>query len=147
VPGGRNGEGVSFRHAVELLRADVPADPASHPVKTSTVRKLPPPVDRDAGDAAMLEQVVSFYHETLKQSPEALAYLKKRGLTNPEIVSRFRLGFANRTLGAAAAEEEPKSGRRDADATREARHHPRVGTRALQRLDRDSGLRRRRAGG
>ena len=57
-------EGVSFRHAVELLRAEVPADPASHPVKSSTVRKLPAPVDRDAGDTAMLEQVAGFYHET-----------------------------------------------------------------------------------
>src|ERR1019366_3070717 len=50
-------EGVSFRHAVELLRADVPASAVSGPVKVSTVRKLPPPVERDAGDAAMLEQV------------------------------------------------------------------------------------------
>jgi hypothetical protein len=53
-------EGVSFRHAVELLRADVPVVAASHSIKTSTVRKLPPPVDRDAGNAAMLEQVVGF---------------------------------------------------------------------------------------
>jgi DNA primase len=103
-------EGVSFRHAVELLRADVPSSPASGSVKESTVRKLPPPVDRDAGDAAMLEQVVGFYHETLKQSPEALAYLAKRGLTNPEIVTRFRLGFANRTLGLRLPKKNRKAG-------------------------------------
>ena len=59
---------------------------ASGPVKESTIRKLPPPVDRNAGDAATLEQVLGFYHETLKQSPEALAYLEKRGLAHPEIV-------------------------------------------------------------
>jgi DNA primase len=52
-------EGVSFRHAVELLRADVPVDSSAPPVKTSTVRKLPPPVDRTADDAGALEQVVS----------------------------------------------------------------------------------------
>ena len=103
-------EGVSFRHAVELLRADVPALAASGSVKESTVRKLPPPVDRDAGDAAMLEQVVSYYHETLKQSPEALAYLEKRGLSHPEIVSRFRLGFANRTLGLRLPKKNRKAG-------------------------------------
>src|SRR5882757_7053523 len=56
-------EGVSFRHAVELLRENVPVG-ESHAVKTSTVRKLPPPVDRAAGDAEMLEQVVAYYHET-----------------------------------------------------------------------------------
>src|SRR5579863_1168208 len=110
-------EGVSFRHAVELLRADssslaagAPSLAASGSVKVSTVRKLPPPVDRDAGDAAMLEQVVSYYHETLKQSPEALAYLAKRGLAHPEIVSRFRLGFANRTLGLRLPAKNRKTG-------------------------------------
>src|SRR5215469_1726337 len=51
-------EGVSFRHAVELLRADVPAGDAA-PVKVSTVRRLPAPVDRTVNDAGALEQVVS----------------------------------------------------------------------------------------
>jgi DNA primase len=103
-------EGVSFRHAVELLRADVPSLAAVGSVKVSTVRKLPAPVDRDAGDAAMLDQVAGFYHETLKQSPEALAYLEKRGLTHPEIVSHFRLGFANRTLGLRLPKKNRKAG-------------------------------------
>ena len=69
--------GVSFRHAVELLREGIPhlAAAAGAPVKQSTVRKLPPPVAPDADDRALLTQVVGYYHETLKQSPEALAYL------------------------------------------------------------------------
>ena len=92
-------EGVSFRHAVELLRTDMPVEPCSHPVKTSTVRRLPAPVDRAADDAEMLEQVVAYYHETLQQSPEALRYLESRGLAHPEMISEFRLGYANRTLG------------------------------------------------
>ena len=102
-------EGVSFRHAVELLRADVPGG-ESQPVKTSTVRKLPPPVDRSADDAAMLEQVVAYYHETLKQSPEALKYLAARGLTNPEMIDTFRLGYANRTLGLRLPAKNRKTG-------------------------------------
>jgi DNA primase catalytic core len=102
-------EGVSFRHAVELLRADVPVG-AGAPIKTSTVRKLPAPVDRGVDDAAMLEQVVSFYHETLKQSPEALGYLAKRGLNHPEMIEHFRLGFANRTLGLRLPPKNRKAG-------------------------------------
>ena len=102
-------EGVSFRHAVELLRADVPVG-ESPVVKVATVRKLPPPVDREVDDAAMLEQVVSFYHETLKQSPEALRYLEARGLTNPELVDTFRLGYANRTLGLRLPPKNRKTG-------------------------------------
>ena len=95
-------EGVSFRHAVELLRADLPslaAPSSSRPVKTSTVQKLPGLVDSDADDQALLRQVVDYYHATLKESPEALAYLQSRGLDDGEMIDRFRLGFANRTLG------------------------------------------------
>jgi DNA primase catalytic core len=93
--------GISFRHAVELLREDhlpLVADPVQ-PVKHGTVRKLPPPVARDADDRELLLQVVSYYSETLKQSPEAMRYLESRGLQSSEIIDRFRLGFANRTLG------------------------------------------------
>ena len=93
--------GISFRHAVEMLRQDyLPLAAASiQPVKHGTVRKLPPPVARDADDRELLLQVVGYYSETLKQSPEAMRYLESRGLKSPEIIDRFRLGFANRTLG------------------------------------------------
>ena len=43
--------------------------------------------------------MVDYYHATLKESPEALGYLESRGLVHPEVVDRFQLGFANRTLG------------------------------------------------
>ena len=92
-------EGVSFRHAVELLQSGQGTAAGGQVVKHSTVRKLPPPIERDADDAKLLMQVVGFYHETLKQSPDALAYLEKRGLKHPEMIERFKLGFANRTLG------------------------------------------------
>lgn len=102
-------EGVSFRHAVELLQADVPVT-AGAAVKVSTVRKLAAPVDGSLDDAGALEQVAGFYHETLKQSPEGLAYLEKRGLTHAEVVSHFRLGFANRTLGLRLPAKNRKAG-------------------------------------
>ena len=61
--------------------------------------KLPPLIEHTADDKKLLEIVVSYYHETLKQSPEAQQYLVKRGLQSAEMVEQFRLGFANRTLG------------------------------------------------
>ena len=108
-------QGVSFRHAVELLREGISplaaaAAGAVTPVKQSTVRKLPPPVTPDADDRALLKQVVGYYHDTLKQSPEALAYLQTRGLNHPEMIDRFKLGFANRTLGLRLPEKNRKSG-------------------------------------
>jgi DNA primase catalytic core len=105
-------QGVSFRHAVELLRADYfPLDAAPvQPVKQSTVPKLPPPVARDADDRALLLQAVDYYSRTLKQSPEALKYLASRGLQSSEIIDRFRLGFANRTLGYGLEEKNRVAG-------------------------------------
>lgn len=94
--------GVSFRHAVELLKSDssLAASPAGEsPVKRSIVRSLPPPVVFDADDQDLLNQTVDYYHQTLLNSPEALAYLKQRGLDHPDLISRFKLGYANRSLG------------------------------------------------
>ncbi|MBI5437967.1 MAG: toprim domain-containing protein [Nitrosomonadales bacterium] len=92
--------GVSFRHAVELLRDGVSSLAAgSGAVKRTTVRALDAPVALDADDQALLDQVIGYYHETLKTSPEALAYLKSRGIDSTEAIEHFKLGFANRTLG------------------------------------------------
>lgn len=98
--------GVSFRHAVELLREGLSHFPhpgtraaGSEPVKRTTVRALEAPVQFDADDQALLNQTIGFYHETLKQSPEALAYLQARGLAVTEAVEHFKLGYADRTLG------------------------------------------------
>jgi DNA primase len=93
-------EGVSFRHAVELLRKDFPsfvAEGAVRPAKSA--QKLPRMLTRDASDDELLVRVANYYHATLKESPEALAYLAARGLSHPELVDHFRLGFSNRTLG------------------------------------------------
>ena len=90
--------GVSFRHAVELLRADSTlAAGVGAPVKLA--RKLPAPIAPSAADGELLNKVVDFYHQTLQESPDALAYLARRGLSDPELIVRFKLGYANRTLG------------------------------------------------
>jgi DNA primase catalytic core len=91
-------EGVSFRHAVELLRENAPLSSAGT-VKTSTVRRLPSPVDAEADDATILGQIATFYHGTLLASPDALAYLDNRGIRDDEAITRFQLGLADRSLG------------------------------------------------
>ena len=92
-------EGVSFRHAVDLLRG--PESALGHSVRRvnrSVVPKLEPALDEEADDRELLNQVVDFYHNALKESPEALDYLQSRGLQSMELIDRFKLGFANRTL-------------------------------------------------
>ena len=97
-------EGASFRYAVELLRAGLPslaAEPPAKrpPPKLGSVRKLPVVGARSADNAALLLDVVGYYHQTLLESAEALEYLGERGIRNEEAIRHFRLGFANRTLG------------------------------------------------
>ncbi len=95
-------EGLSFRHAVEVLRGgaieDVGARKGPLPER-GTVRKLALLAERSADRSELLERVVAVYNATLKENPEALAYLKARGLGHPEMLERFKLGYANRTLG------------------------------------------------
>lgn len=107
--------GVSFRHAVELLREGLPAVSSlaaeGEPVKRSKLRALAAPVAFDADDARLLADTVAYYHERLKQSPEALAYLERRGIASAEAIDRFRLGFADRSLGLRLPDKQRKDGR------------------------------------
>ena len=104
--------GISFRYAVELLRADHGSlvAGAGRVVRKDTTTKLSAPVKVEADDQEALRQVVDYYHETLKESPEALAYLESRGLTNPEMLDTFKLGFSNRTLGYRLPDKNRKAG-------------------------------------
>jgi len=116
-------EGVTFRHAVEILRADYPTalppgspgsgarDPAPPP-RRSTALKLPALVEDDdeISDDELRGVVAGYYHETLKQSPEALEYLESRGLRSAEMVERFKLGYSNRTLGYRLPQRNRKNG-------------------------------------
>jgi DNA primase catalytic core len=110
---------VSFRHACELLaKQQHPALAAASSTSTaSTAVKLSQGKLRtaqsfslDAGDQALLNQVIEFYHTTLKSSPEALEYLEKRGLGSMELIEHFRLGYANRTLAYRLAPKQYKAG-------------------------------------
>ena len=97
---------VSFRHAVELLQKDAPL--ASDAVEGRVavdgaprrVSKQRPGADLAAreDDQALTDAIVGIYHENLRQRPEVQAYLARRGLDDPELIARFRLGFADRTL-------------------------------------------------
>ena len=106
-------EGVSFRHAVELLRREhfpLAARPGAKPPQRSSTPKLPAPVSQDGDDRALLLQVTHYYHEALKNSPDALKYLQGRGLTSSEMIEQFQLGFANRTLGYGLPEKNRVAG-------------------------------------
>ena len=107
-------KGVGFRHAVEILKDDssLAATAANTtPVKQATVPTLETPIDTDAEDQQVLQQTLDYYHHTLKQSPEALAYLQQRGLDDAELINHFKLGYANRTLGLRLPNKQRKAGK------------------------------------
>jgi DNA primase catalytic core len=99
-------KGVSFRHAVELLRNGG----ALTAPRARGARMLPAAVELDAGDQALMDQAIRYYQERLKQTPEALAYLARRGLDDAELIERHRIGFADRTLGLRLPEKTRKAG-------------------------------------
>lgn len=104
-------QGVSFRHAVELLKdGDAALSVPDTPVKRNTTAKHSTPLAADPDDQKQLAAVIDYYHETLKQSPDALEYLNSRGLGDAELIDRFKLGFSNRTLGYRLPEKNRKAG-------------------------------------
>jgi len=110
-------QGLSFRHAVEVLREDaglvaVPAGRQAEvkAVKRGSTTKLDSPLSTEADRQTALKQVIDYYHQTLKQSPEALDYLESRGLKSAELIDTFKLGYANRTLGYRLPDKNRKAG-------------------------------------
>jgi DNA primase len=103
-----------FREAVEWLRNDcLPLDIPPQSTKNTEPESTPTPLSLAADaadDQALLQRVILFYHDALKQSPEAQAYLKSRGLDDPELIETFKLGYANRTLGLTLPDKTRKAG-------------------------------------
>ncbi|MCF6312419.1 MAG: CHC2 zinc finger domain-containing protein [Verrucomicrobiales bacterium] len=113
-------DGVSFRHAYELLanggKAVFENGPKNgKPRKKATVPALACPLDLEADDGTLLDQVSEYYHERLGQSKAALDYLASRGLDDDDLVKKFRIGYADRTLGLRL----PAANRKDGAAIRE----------------------------
>src|SRR6266540_2287394 len=52
----------------------------------------------DLADLIWLERATAHYHRRMLETPSAQDYLRSRGITAPEIVSAFRLGYADGTL-------------------------------------------------
>ncbi len=118
-------DGVSFRHAFEILNegseaySAPPSNPtrwskaeeATRPLKKATIRKLDNPLKPEAQDIELLDQAVDYYHERLLKAPQALDYLRKRGIHDEEVIKAFRLGYSDRTLGIRLPARNRKEGK------------------------------------
>jgi len=59
---------------------------------------------------ALPGQVLDYYGERLHENPSAVDYLKKRGLWHAVALKRFRIGYADRTLGLTLPHKNRKDG-------------------------------------
>jgi hypothetical protein len=111
-------EGISRTHAAELIkdgrfeldRQNVGPTKGAVP-KHSTVRTLGLSFTAADTDAAILDGVVSFYTDALKDSAEAHAFLEARGIAHLRLIDKFKLGFSNKTLGLRIPKTNRVSGR------------------------------------
>lgn len=114
--------GISFPHAVEVIRSG-----SCGPVREGMhgQQHIEPLMPMDVGAQTALREVMDYYHDCLHQTPEALAFLEKRGLSSPDLIREFGLGYCNRTLGYRLPSKHTKAGKairatlRDAGILRE----------------------------
>ena len=105
-------DGVSFRHAFEILADGKAAFQKTHAAKYSREPKLPCPFDTESEESELLQRVAKYYANRLPNTPAALAYLKSRFLDDPDVsddspeaqslkkmVETFGVGISDRTLG------------------------------------------------
>ena len=86
-------EGLDFRSAhLRLGGRDLPM-PGGNGVSSSKSA-----AEETKPDPTWLETVVDHYHETLLRTPNALDYLKSRGLGSPEVLTAFKLGYVDGSL-------------------------------------------------
>lgn len=55
------------------------------------------------------EDIADYYHKKFYENKKALAYLKKRGITNPKLYSQFKIGYVDGTLPGKLSENQKKT--------------------------------------
>lgn len=100
-------EGLNFRDAVKEL---IPLLGEAAPTPQKTPK--PEPLSLLAAEPqALLQPLLAHYHDNLKQSPDAVAYLKQRGLDDAALIDHFKLGFADGSFLKTLASKHSQAGR------------------------------------
>lgn len=140
-------EKASFRRAVEILREAAGLAPPAEKLRTRQGAEHPILVENptDLPDRDLLGTVADYYHKTLSSDAKALDYLRRRACFLPEAINRFRLGYANRTLGyrvpaTTAAGKALRSQLQRLGVQRESGHEHFSGSLVIPILDRHGGV-------
>ena len=103
-------DGLDFREAVDKLLAEFFPLEAASLIRRAAVTELSCPLDLEADDQALLNQYADFCHELFKTTTEPKEYVARRGIASDGLVSHFKLGYANRTLGLRLPNVKSKAG-------------------------------------
>ncbi len=95
---------------------DIASLPAANRVLSGRGDKALNLSDIDDDGQSVLSQTVEFYHQQLLDSSEAKQWLISRGLTHPELISHFKLGYAGRS---GIAQALPSKSSKDGKSLRE----------------------------
>jgi len=101
---------LDFREAVDKLLAEFFPLEAASLVRRAAVTELACPLDLEADGQALLNQYADFCHELFRTTAEPKEYVAKRCISSDELVSHFKLGYANRTLGLRLPNVKSKAG-------------------------------------
>ena len=114
-------DGVDFRRAAEILgrrqapgirRAAEREEPARGEPAAKDDSPGPSLSATDPEVQNLLRWLVEYHHQALFRSKRALEYLESRGIRDREILRRFRVGFADRTLVRKLPPRDSENGRR-----------------------------------
>jgi DNA primase len=88
-------DGVTFLEAMKRLGYEEPEHPGSR-----APRRAPAPASHvsAAGRRHLLASVVGHYHRVFRERPEGQAYLKSRGLDDPDMLQAFEVGYIDGSL-------------------------------------------------
>lgn len=90
-------DGLTFRNAVDKLMTSNGLLTRGAAAKPENPKSDAPAIPPERA-ARLLERVAAIYEKNLPESPEALEYLKRRGLDNTEQLAAHRAGYANGRL-------------------------------------------------
>jgi DNA primase catalytic core len=96
-------KGVGFKDALEYLKTQAGALPRPRSKPPAAVAKkadlgAQPTAEVDEHPEITLSTVSDHYHKRFCESREAREYLEKRGIRSPEIMRRFKIGFADGSI-------------------------------------------------
>ena len=74
-----------------------------HTVLKPVKKQNPPETD------ITFETIADYYHKKLYENKKALAYLKSRGFTNPELYAWFKIGYVDGTLPGKLSKSQKKA--------------------------------------